>query len=59
MAVAKGRTSQADRTSTLRVGERAPDVVLTTHTGETWSLADARGKRNVVFAFYPFAFTGV
>lgn len=58
MAVAKGRTSQADHTSTLRVGDRAPDVSLTTHTGETWNLADARGKQHVVLAFYPFAFTG-
>ncbi len=52
----KGTTSQADATSTMRVGDRAPDFALTSHTGETWRLADARGH-NVVLAFYPFAFT--
>ncbi len=57
MAVQKGRTSTADATPTLRVGDPAPDISLTTHTGETWELAAARGG-NVVLAFYPFAFTG-
>ena len=56
MATNKGRTSQADATATLRVGDRAPDFTLTSHTGEPWRLADARGG-NVVLAFYPFAFT--
>ncbi len=56
MAVPKGRTSQADATPTLRVGERAPDFALTSHAGEAWRLADARGS-SVVLVFYPFAFT--
>ena len=57
MAVTKGRTSRASETSTLRVGDPAPDITLPAHTGETWKLADARGQ-NVVVAFYPFAFSG-
>jgi peroxiredoxin len=57
MAGKKGRTSTADATSTLRVGDRAPDFALTSHTGETWTLSAARGG-HLVLAFYPFAFTG-
>lgn len=56
MAVTKGRTSTADATATLRVGDRAPELVLTSHTGEPWNSAQARGK-NLVLAFFPFAFT--
>lgn len=57
-SVAKGRTSKASSTPTLKVGDLAPDFTLTSHTGESWHLADHRGH-NVVLAFYPFAFTGV
>lgn len=56
MAIPKGRTSSADRTPTLKVGDPAPDFTLPSHDGDTFSLAAARGK-NVVVAFYPFAFT--
>ena len=58
MAIPKGRTSSADSTPTLKVGDRAPDFTLGSHTGEPWALAAARGG-NVVVAFYPFAFTPV
>jgi len=59
MAVAKGRTSTADRTSTLKVGDKAPDFELKAHNSDQpWKLADQRGK-NVVLAFFPFAFTPV
>ena len=57
MAATKGRTSRASETTTLRVGDPAPDFSLPAHTGATWKLADARGQ-NVVIAFYPFAFSG-
>jgi len=59
MAVAKGRKSTASSTKTLKVGDMAPDFELETHNGEKWKLSDMRGKKNVVFAFYPFAFTPV
>jgi mycoredoxin-dependent peroxiredoxin len=57
MAVQKGRTSRASETATLKAGDPAPDFTLKSHLGEEFSLAAQRGK-NVVIAFYPFAFTG-
>jgi peroxiredoxin (alkyl hydroperoxide reductase subunit C) len=39
------------------VGERAPDFTLTSTSGATVSLASFRGKRNVLLAFFPLAFT--
>lgn len=44
---------------TLKVGDRAPDFTLTTAAQEEWRLSDARGHKNVVLAFVPFAFSGV
>lgn len=59
MAVAKGRKSTANQTKTLKVGDTAPDFELESHSGAKWKLADQRGKKNIVLAFYPFAFTPV
>lgn len=61
MAIAKGRKSTADRTATLKAGDEAPDFELAVHhnADEKWRLSDQRGKKNVVIAFYPFAFTPV
>ncbi len=42
---------------TLKVGDAAPDFTLKTGKGEAWHLADFRGKKNVVLAFVPFAFS--
>jgi peroxiredoxin Q/BCP len=39
--------------NTLKVGERAPDFSVETHTGEKVSLSDYRGKQAVVLYFYP------
>ena len=59
MAVAKGRNSTASSTSTLKVGDAAPDFSLKAHNADApWTLSEQRGKKNVVLAFYPFAFTG-
>jgi peroxiredoxin len=58
MAVTKGRTSAASSTSTLKAGDLAPEIELKTHTGDVFKLSDLRGKKNVVLAYYPFAFTG-
>ena len=44
-------------TKTLKVGNTAPDFTLKTAEGKEWHLADARGKKNVVLAFVPFAFS--
>ena len=37
----------------LRAGDAAPDFTLATATGETVSLADFRGRSEVVLFFYP------
>ena len=44
---------------TLKVGDVAPDFTLRTGKREEWHLADFRGKKNVVLAFVPFAFSRV
>ena len=42
----------------LKVGDTAPDFTLSSSTGKPISLADFRGKKTVVLAFFPAAFTG-
>lgn len=43
----------------LKPGDQAPDFELRTHRGGTVKLSDFRGKKNVVLAFHPLAFTPV
>ncbi len=59
MAILKGRKTMANETKTLKVGDQAPEFTLRTHHGDSFSLADQKGKKNIVMAFYPFAFTAV
>ncbi len=59
MAVIKGHTSKGDSTPTLKVGDMAPDFSLADQSNNRISLADMRGKKNVVLVFYPAAFTPV
>ena len=45
----------------LKVGDMAPDFTMTYfdgHDDKQVSLRDYRGKKNVILAFYVFAFTG-
>jgi cytochrome oxidase Cu insertion factor (SCO1/SenC/PrrC family) len=42
----------------LKVGDMAPDFTLPNTNGEPVHLADFRGKKNVILAFYVLAFTG-
>ncbi len=42
----------------LKVGDEAPDFTLPSTTGKDVKLSDFRGKKNVVLAFFPAAFTG-
>ena len=42
----------------LKVGDPAPDFSLAGSDGRTHSLAEHRGKRAVVLAWFPKAFTG-
>lgn len=41
----------------LKVGDMAPDFTLPDSAGHQVHLADYRGKKNVVLAFYVLAFT--
>ena len=43
----------------LKPGDEAPDFELRSHKGGTVRLSDFRGKKNVVVAFHPLAFTPV
>lgn len=44
--------------TSLKVGDRAPDFTLPSTDGKDVKLSDFRGKKNVVLAFFPAAFTG-
>ncbi len=44
--------------TTLKVGDVAPDFTLLDNKWKPVHLADFRGKKNVVLAFYVLAFTG-
>lgn len=46
-------TSQAE----LKVGDMAPDFTMKASDGKTYSLADYKGKKAVVLAWFPKAFT--
>ena len=43
----------------LSPGEEAPEFELRSHRGGTVRLSDYRGRKNVVLAFHPLAFTPV
>jgi peroxiredoxin len=66
LLAASSLTSQLNATSTtaapaLKVGDVAPDFKLQYFDGQDLkdvSLSQYRGKKNVVLAFYVFAFTG-
>jgi peroxiredoxin len=58
-AAAGKKTAEAP--PALKVGDMAPDFTMTFfdgHDDKQVSLHDYRGKKNVVLAFYVFAFTG-
>jgi peroxiredoxin Q/BCP len=45
------------QTAELKVGDPAPNFTLQASDGKTYSLADYRGRRAVVVAWFPKAFT--
>jgi len=51
-------TPSLTETPTLKVGNLAPDFTLPNSKNEKVTLSDYRGKKNVVLAFFPFAFSG-
>jgi hypothetical protein len=61
-ALASGSTVLAQTSespsSTLKVGDKAPDFTLPSTDGGTVHLADLIGKSTIVLAFFPAAFTG-
>lgn len=47
--------------TTLKVGDTAPDFTIPARgntSGKEIKLSDFRGKKNVILAFFPAAFTG-
>jgi len=50
--------AQTPPSSTLKVGDPAPDFTLPSTEGGDVHLADYIGKSTVVLAFFPAAFTG-
>lgn len=56
---ASGLLAQATPGKThLKVGDAAPDFKLSSSTGKPITLSEFRGKKSVVVAFFPAAFTG-
>jgi peroxiredoxin len=57
------KDSVAQETSTVKVGDMAPDFTLPAAKGtadaDKITLSDYRGKKNVVLAFFPLAWTPV
>jgi peroxiredoxin len=43
----------------LKAGDEAPEFELRSHKGSSVKLSDFRGRKNVVLAFHPLAFTPV
>jgi thioredoxin-dependent peroxiredoxin len=50
--------NSASPSSTLKVGDKAPDFTLPSTDGGTVHLASLIGKSTIVLAFFPAAFTG-
>jgi peroxiredoxin len=50
-------TTMPVTTSILSAGTAAPDFTLPSTSGERVTLSSFRGKKNVILAFFPFAFT--
>jgi len=42
----------------LKLGDEAPDFTLQSTSGQKVKLSDFRGKKTVILAFFPAAFTG-
>ena len=43
----------------IQVGDRAPDFTLPSHLEKKVTLSSYRGKKNLVLAFFPLAWTPV
>lgn len=56
--VVLAQAPQTPPKTTLKVGDMAPDFTLPSTAGGQVKLSDFRGKKPVVLAFFPAAFTG-
>jgi cytochrome oxidase Cu insertion factor (SCO1/SenC/PrrC family) len=55
---AQQQPAPAAPVTSLKVGDPAPDFTLPDTSNKPVKLSDFKGKKNVVLAFYVFAFTG-
>lgn len=53
-----GMLMGGDNEVTLKIGDKAPDIVLNDQEGNLWRLKDHLGEKNIVVYFYPAAMTG-
>jgi peroxiredoxin len=58
LAAAPLFAQQPQQHTQLKVGDAAPDFTLPDNNNHPVKLSDFRGKKNVVLAFFPAAFTG-
>ncbi len=54
-----GKLKPVDSVLKVKVGQKAPDFILTAVSGTSVSLKDYKGKKNVVLSFVPAAWTPV
>jgi len=57
MALAQTQKESAPLAPNVKVGGPAPDFTLMDQNGQSHSLHDYRGKKNVALAFYLWAFS--
>jgi cytochrome oxidase Cu insertion factor (SCO1/SenC/PrrC family) len=57
VATAQAQKESAPPASNVKVGSVAPDFTLVDQSGQPHSLHDYRGKKNVIVAFYLWAFS--
>jgi peroxiredoxin len=43
----------------VQVGQQAPDFTLKSHLGTEVTLSEFRGRKNILIAFFPLAWTPV
>ena len=58
LAVLSAAQTPAPSKLQLKVGDEAPDFTLPDTGNKPVKLSDFRGKKNVILAFFPAAFTG-
>jgi cytochrome oxidase Cu insertion factor (SCO1/SenC/PrrC family) len=56
-AMAQAQKEPPSPMPNIKVGDTAPDFTLEDQNGEPHTLHDYRGKKNVVLAFYLWAFS--